>query len=69
MYGGSYKTASEKYGLVIWLRYDWHIHTPYSIHHDKQYREEVQREVQLKAMEYYGWTEDDFRNLIGRSFL
>ena len=31
--------------------------------------EEVKAAAQKKAMEYYGWTEDEFRTHIGRSFL
>lgn len=70
VYGGSAnRKLSEKYGLKIWLRADWHIDTPYCIHKDRKFRERVQREVQLKAMEHYGWSEDEFRKIFGRSFL
>lgn len=69
VYGGSYHNASERYGLKIWLRADWHVGTNYCIHKDKHLRERIQREVQLKAMEIYHWTLEDWIEKIGRSFL
>ena len=70
VYGGhANRKLSEKYGLKIWLRVDWHRDTNYSIHMDRRFRERVQREVQLIAMEHYGWTVEDFRKIFGRSFL
>ena len=70
VYGGyGVRNLSEKYGLWIWLRADWHIQTPYAIHNNKPLRERIQREVQEIAMKHYGWSVDDFRQIFGRSFL
>lgn len=69
VYGGSNRKWSEKFGLWIWLRSDWHVLTPYAIHNNTELMKRIQREVQLIAMEHYDWTEDDFRVIFGRSFL
>ena len=41
----------------------------YSIHMDAQLDKKIKAEVQQKAMEHYGWTVDDFRMLIGKSYV
>lgn len=70
VYGGNpNRKLSEKYGLKIWLRADYHRDTPHCIHKDKEFREKVQHDVQLIAMEHYGWSVDDFRQIFGRSFI
>lgn len=70
VYGGNpNRKLSEKYGLKIWLKADYHRNTKHSIHMNKEFREQVQRDVQLIAMKHYGWTVDDFRQIFGRSFI
>ena len=67
--GTANRRLSEEFGLWIWLRADWHVGTPYSIHNNPMLMKRIQREGQLKAMECYGWSEADFRKVFGRSFL
>ena len=69
VFGGSYKAASDRLGLKIYLRADWHNMADYGIHFNKALRERIQDEVQRFAMEYYGWTEEQWIIEVGRSFL
>ena len=69
VFGGIYKAASDRLGLKIYLRADWHNMADYGIHFDKELRERIQDEVQRFAMEYYGWTEEQWIIEVGRSFL
>lgn len=36
IFGGSRRKASEKYGLWVWLRYDWHNLSNYGVHFNKE---------------------------------
>ena len=69
VFGGAYKAASDRLGLKIYLRPDWHNMADYGIHFDKELRERIQDEVQRFAMEYYGWTIEQWIIEVGRSFL
>ena len=62
---GIYRRASEKYGLTVWLC--WCCHR--TVHADERKMQHLRRIAQLKAMEVYNWTEDEFREHIGRSFI
>lgn len=49
IFGGAYKTLSEKYGFVIPLRSDWHTISSYSIHQDR----ELNLQYKIACQEYY----------------
>lgn len=64
---GPYRKASEKYGLKVYLCHErCHL---YGVHKYADLNRKVQREVQKKAMQHYGWSIDDFRAIFGRSYL
>lgn len=68
-FGNGIRPLSEKYGLKIWLRADWHNMADYGIHFDKTLDLEVKQMAQKKAMEHYGWTTEDFIKIMGRNYL
>lgn len=61
------RKLSEKYGLVVPLcpKCHEHVHSGKGIKTLKQMR----RYGQLKAMSEQGWTEDQFREIFGKSYL
>lgn len=62
---GSYRDQSTEYGLTIWLCRKCHRR----LHDNEGDMKEIRRLAQLKAMSYYKWTDEDFRNIFGRSFI
>ena len=69
VYNGANRKISEKYGLKIYLRADWHNMEKYSIHMDSELDRRIKAEVQQIAMDHYGWSVEEFRRLIGKSYL
>ena len=60
-----------EYGLVIPLCQAEH-HNQFQskgIHFDKELCDKWHRIGQKKAMEHYGWNEDDFRRVFGKNYL
>lgn len=49
IFGGRFKTLSEKYGFILPLRHDWHTGTNYCIHKDTQ----LSLKYKLLCEEYY----------------
>jgi len=62
---GSYRKKSDLYGLTVYLCPRCHM----KAHEHESLLQYIRAAAQKKAMEYYGWTEDEFRTHIGRSFL
>lgn len=70
VFGGYGKRQlSEKYGLKVYLCHWCHNEPPHGVHHNKNTRIYLQQAAQIKAMEYYNWTEDEFRQKIGKNYL
>lgn len=69
VYGAAYRRKSERYGLKVYLCHFCHNEPPYGVHQDKERQRWLQSEVQRIAMEHYGWTEEEFRAMFGRSYL
>ena len=67
--GTANKKLSEKYGLKIWLHQDWHNDTSYSIHGDQSLDDKIKAEIQQKAMDYYGWSVEDFIRIFGKNYI
>lgn len=68
VFGGQNRKLSEKYGLKIYLTREMHRGKD-GIHQNRELADNIKAEVQEKAMEHYGWSEDDFRFLFGKSYL
>ena len=70
VFSGPDRKKSEKYGLKVYLHHGkCHIFGEDSAHKNNEVRMKLCRDAQLKAMEHYGWTEDEFREIFGRSYL
>jgi hypothetical protein len=70
-YGNGKRQLSIKYGLVIplyWRKYHNQFESK-GIHFDKQMCLKWQIKGQLEAMKYYNWSEDEFREIFGKSYL
>ena len=63
-----HRKLSEKYGLKIWLREDFHTGNQ-GIHHNKEMALTIKQEAQKAAMEYYGWNIKKFIEIFGRNYL
>lgn len=69
VFGGANRKKSERLGLTIYLRADWHNMEKYSIHMDAELNHKIKAEAQEKAMEYYDWTVDDFIREFGKNYM
>ena len=65
MLEGSYKKIAEKLGLKVYLCRKCHKR----IQENEEDMKKLRKLAQLKAMSYYKWTADQFRGVVGRSFL
>lgn len=69
-FGGINRNNSEKYGLKIYLcHHKCHIFGENAVHANATLDKEVKRMAQVEAMVHYGWTEDEFRAIFGKSYL
>ena len=69
-FGGADRKKSEEYGLFVYLHhYKCHIFGSDSVHKNNDIRFRLCAYAQRKAMEHYGWSEDEFREIFGRSYL
>ncbi len=70
VYGGiGIRPISEKYGLKVYLCHYCHNEPPNGVHFNKEIRLALQSKVQKIAMKHYGWSVDDFRKIVGRSYI
>lgn len=68
-FGSGKRKLSEKYGLKIWLRADWHNMSDYGVHFDKELDLQIKQMAQRKAMQHYEWTVEDFIGIFGKSYI
>lgn len=70
IFGGANRNLSEKYGLTVKLCHcSCHIFGEYSVHTNAAINHFLQAKAQRRAMKVYGWTEDEFRKIFGKSYL
>lgn len=69
VYPGVNRGASDDYGLTVPLCHYCHNEPPNGVHYNKERRQALQASVQVKAMEHYGWTEEDFRTIFHKSYI
>lgn len=67
--GNPNRKLSEQYGLKVWLCHDHHNEPPNGVHFNAELRQRLQAKAQRKAMEHYGWTEDQFRAVFGKNYI
>ena len=70
VFGGyGIRPISEKYGLKVYLCHYCHNEPPNGVHFNKEIRLALQSKVQRIAMKYYGWSVEEFRATIGKSYI
>lgn len=70
VFEGRNRKNSEKYGLKIPLHhFECHIFGENSVHKNAEVAKTIKAEAQTKAMEYYGWSVEDFISIFGRNYL
>lgn len=67
IFGGPYRKKSDKYGLTVWLRADWHNMASYGVHNDIQLMNRIRRDGQRKFEELYG--HEKFMKEFGKNYL
>lgn len=66
-YGSGVRKLSEKYGMVVMLRADWHNMSDYGVHFNKPLDDKLKEWGQKKFEEMY--PELDFLQIFGRNYL
>lgn len=70
VFGGANRKKSEKYGLKIYIHHHkCHIFGENSVHKNAEVDRAVKRIAQKRAMEKYGWTVDEFREIFGKNYI
>lgn len=67
--GNPNRALSEKYGLKVWLCHKCHNEPPDGVHFNKYRMAWLKDYAQIKAMEYYGWSVDEFISKFGKNYL
>lgn len=67
--GGAARQRSKELGLWVSLCAGCHRTGREAVHNCRATREELQGAGQLAAMRAYGWSVDDFRAQIGKSYI
>lgn len=70
VFGGANRAKSEKYGLKIYVHHNkCHIFGENSVHKNAKVDRTVKQIVQERAMEKYGWTVEQFREIFGKNYI
>ena len=67
IFGGANRKLSEKYGLWIWLREDWHNMSNYGVHFNKSLDIKLKIIAQRKFCEVY--PKLNFVKIFGKNYL
>lgn len=67
IFGGRNRQQSEKYGLKVWLREDWHNGADYGVHFNKGLDTRLKKEGQKAFNEHYDGL--DFIKIFGKNYL
>ncbi len=66
--GNPYRSLSDKYGFIVPLRPDWHNMTPYSVHMNQEFDENLKRWAQRYYESHIG-SRSQFIEEFGKSYL
>lgn len=69
VFGGAYRSKSEKYGLTVRLCHNCHNEPPMGVHHNAERMQRLKARSQMKAMVHYGWSVEDFVGMFGKNYL
>jgi hypothetical protein len=65
--GNGRRNISEKYGLYVWLRADWHNMSNYGVHFNHELDMRLKQMAQIKFEEVY--SRKEFIQLFGKNYL
>lgn len=66
---GINRQNSIKYGLVVFLTPAMHNMSSAGVHFNRELDLHLKRIGQKAAMDYYGWSVEDFRSIFGKNYL
>lgn len=66
---GSNRQKSIDYGLVVFLSPAMHNASNNGVHYNRAFDLELKRLGQKAAMDYYGWSIEDFIRIFGKNYL
>ena len=70
VFGASRKKKSEKHGLVVYLcHHECHIFGRDAVHNNGSRMQELHAAAQRVAMDYCGWSAEDFIREFGKNYL
>ena len=69
VFGASNRNKSIEDGLVIFLKPEDHNMSEHGIHANREFDLYAKKKAQLRWMEFYGKTEENFRKRYGKSWL
>ena len=70
VFGGALRKKSEKYGLTVYLHHNkCHIFGAGAVHKDAEKNRALKAEAQKIAMQYYGWSVEDFRREFYKNYI
>lgn len=67
IFGGACRNLSEKYGLFVYLRSDWHNMSNYGVHFNREFDLQLKREAQRIFEKTHSRV--DFMRIFGRNYL
>lgn len=69
VFEGTRRQKSEKYGLKVKLCPAHHRLSNQSVHLNPKIEKDLKQWAQMKAMDHYGWTIEDFIEIMGKNYL
>ena len=66
---GKNRQKSIDYGLVVFLTPEMHNMSNNGVHFNHEFDMELKQMGQRAAMDYYGWTIEEFREIFGKNYL
>lgn len=69
IFNAAYRKKSERLGLKVYLCHYCHNEPPNGIHQNRENRLALNAKVQEIAMQYYGWSTEDFIREFGKNYL
>lgn len=69
VFHGPNRKKSIELGLYVFLPPEAHNMSDYAVHFNRPFEEYLQEVSQIRAMEHYGWTIDEFISIFGRNYV
>jgi hypothetical protein len=70
VFGAVNRKKSERYGLKVYIHHNkCHIFGENSVHKNTEVDKALKRIAQKRAMQHYGWTIEQFREIFGKNYI